>query len=62
MKRDLNRRIERIVSRTHKTLARDGIVAALDVGSTKICCFIGEIDELGITRVAGIGHQVSKGI
>lgn len=50
------------MSRAHKTLARDGIVAALDVGSTKICCFIGEMDELGIIRVAGIGHQASKGV
>jgi cell division protein FtsA len=50
------------VARTHRTLARDGIVAALDIGSTKICCFIGDVDDLGIIRVSGIGHQASKGI
>lgn len=50
------------MARTHRTLARDGIVAALDIGSTKICCFIGDVDDLGIIRVSGIGHQASKGI
>jgi cell division protein FtsA len=50
------------VAKAHRTLARDGIVAALDIGSTKICCFIGNVDDLGIIRVAGIGHQASKGI
>jgi cell division protein FtsA len=50
------------VARTHRALAKDGIVAALDIGSTKICCFIGDVDDLGIIRVSGIGHQASKGI
>jgi len=50
------------VARAHRTLAKDGIVAALDIGSTKICCFIGDVDDLGIIRVSGIGHQASKGL
>jgi len=50
------------VAKPQRTLARDGIVAALDIGSTKVCCFIGNVDDLGIIRVAGIGHQASKGI
>ena len=50
------------MAKPHRTLARDGIVAALDIGSTKVCCFIGDVDDLGIIRVAGIGHQASKGI
>lgn len=50
------------MAKPHRTLARDGIVAALDIGSTKVCCFIGNVDDLGIIRVAGIGHQASKGI
>ena len=41
---------------------KDGIISALDIGSTKICCFIGEVDELGLTRVIGIGHQASRGV
>ncbi len=40
---------------------RTGLVAALDVGSSKICCFVARADASGI-RVAGIGHQMSKGV
>jgi cell division protein FtsA len=50
------------------TAGRAGTIAALDVGSSKICCFIAKI-EPGRTssgnapvRVIGIGHQVSRGI
>ena len=42
---------------------RAGIYAALDVGSSKICCFIarsGGEDEL--PRIIGIGQQVSRGV
>ncbi len=51
---------------------RSGLVAALDIGSTKVCCLIGEMapakrqlpggpehDEL---TVIGIGHQASRGV
>ena len=38
-----------------------GLIAGLDVGSTKVCCFIARPGQNGI-RVIGIGHQVSKGI
>ena len=41
---------------------KGGMVAALDVGSTKICCFIAHLAEDGDVRVEGIGHQVSRGI
>ncbi|MBW7837405.1 MAG: cell division protein FtsA [Sphingomonadales bacterium] len=41
---------------------RDKIIAALDVGSTKVCCFIARLTEDGGFRVIGIGHQVSTGI
>lgn len=37
------------------------IVAALDIGSTKICCAIGRLDSDKGIRVLGIGYQVSKG-
>jgi cell division protein FtsA len=40
---------------------RGGFVAAVDIGSTKVCCFIAKIED-GAPRVAGIGHQVSKGV
>ena len=42
---------------------RNGIFAALDVGSSKVCCFIAkrEAGERGL-RVTGIGQQVSRGV
>ena len=55
------------------TLARQGYVAALDVGTTKICCLIAKVDgskniargeplPLGAVRIVGIGHQLSQGL
>lgn len=40
---------------------RNGLIAALDVGSSKVCCFIARADGQNL-RVIGIGHQVSRGI
>lgn len=39
-----------------------GSIAVLDVGSTKISCFIARLEMDGSIRVTGIGHQLSKGI
>jgi cell division protein FtsA len=44
-----------------KKKPRNGLIAALDVGSTKIACFIAKVDTTG-PHVVGIGHQVSKGV
>ena len=41
---------------------RSGLVAALDIGTTKICCFIAQIEGQGRVRVVGIGHQKSRGL
>jgi cell division protein FtsA len=40
---------------------RGSLIAALDIGTTKICCFIARVgtDE---PRVLGIGHQISRGV
>lgn len=38
------------------------IIAAVDIGSSKICCFIAEIKSHGTIEVIGIGHQASKGV
>lgn len=38
------------------------IIAALDIGSSKICCFIAEVKSHGTIEIAGIGHQASRGI
>lgn len=38
------------------------IIAALDIGASKICCFIAEIKTHGTIEVIGIGHQASRGV
>ncbi|WP_242390508.1 cell division protein FtsA [Pararhodospirillum photometricum] len=41
---------------------RDGLIAALDVGTTKIACLIAREEEDGHLRVLGIGHHRSRGM
>ena len=46
---------------------REGLIAALDVGSSKIACFLARVEEgrgdgVPYFRILGIGHQVSEGI
>lgn len=41
---------------------RSGIIAVLDIGSSKICCFIAQVTSDNSLRVIGIGHQLSQGI
>ena len=41
---------------------RTETIAALDVGSSKVTCFIGRTDAEGAIRVVGIGHHASKGV
>jgi cell division protein FtsA len=45
-----------------KTKHFTGSIAALDIGSTKVACFIARLEADGTIRVTGIGHQLSKGI
>jgi cell division protein FtsA len=40
---------------------RGSLIAALDIGTTKICCFIARVENQE-PRVLGIGHQVSRGV
>jgi len=40
---------------------RGSIVAAIDIGTTKVCCFIARLDG-DAPRVIGIGHQISRGV
>jgi cell division protein FtsA len=37
------------------------VVAALDIGTTKVCCFIARV-EPEKPQVIGIGHQISRGL
>ena len=39
-----------------------GSITVLDIGTTKIACFIAQIDSAGEIKIIGIGHQLSKGI
>jgi len=38
------------------------IISILDIGSSKICCFIAEVKNHGTINIVGIGHQASRGI
>src|ERR1700675_1245893 len=38
------------------------LTAALDVATTKVCCFIARRGEDGRPRVIGIGHQLARGL
>ena len=40
---------------------RGSLIAGVDIGSTKICCFIARVDGAD-PRILGIGHQVSRGV
>jgi cell division protein FtsA len=45
----------------HATLRpRGSIVAAIDVGTTKTCCFIARVEAH--PRIIGIGHQIGRGV
>jgi cell division protein FtsA len=44
------------------TRTRHRPIAALDVGCSKVCCFIARFDGNGLPHVIGIGQQASRGI
>lgn len=41
---------------------RTGLIAALDIGSSKVTCLIGHANADGGIRVTGIGHHASAGV
>ena len=41
---------------------RGGAVAAIDVGTTKVCTLIGDLDPEGRPRVLGVGVTISRGM
>ena len=43
-------------------IGRNGLLVALDIGSTKVSAFVARVDEGSHMRVLGIGHQVSVGM
>lgn len=42
--------------------SHDHLTAVLDIGTSKVVCLIGRLNEAGQLNVSGIGHQLSKGI
>jgi cell division protein FtsA len=48
-------------SRRPATRPRGSLITALDIGTTKICCFIARVED-DSPRVLGIGHQISRGV
>ena len=48
-------------SRRPAARPRGSLITALDIGTTKICCFIARV-EGDEPRVLGIGHQISRGV
>ena len=40
---------------------RGSLIAGVDIGTTKVCCFIGRLGH-SEPRVLGIGHQISRGV
>lgn len=51
------------MTKRNKVRPKGSLLAALDIGSSKIACFIGRvIDDEGKFEVIGVGHRPSKGI
>jgi cell division protein FtsA len=42
--------------------SKGSLVAALDIGTAKICCLIAKISDQGDLQVVGIGHHESRGL
>ncbi|MDB5410797.1 MAG: ftsA [Rhodospirillales bacterium] len=40
---------------------RGGLIAAVDIGTGKVCCFIARATPQG-PKIIGIGHQISRGV
>jgi cell division protein FtsA len=48
--------------RRHHPSMRRGLIAALDVGSSKVCCAIAQVQEKENFEILGIGKQLSSGV
>jgi cell division protein FtsA len=54
--------IRRADMKKPKIVPRGGLIAGLDVGTTKICCFIARAGDNDEPQVTGIGHQIAHGV
>ncbi len=47
----------------HKHKPKGSLLAALDIGTSKVACFIGRVaDDGGDFEILGVGHQASQGV
>ena len=58
----MTKETKKILTRKPEARGEKNIIAALDIGSSKICCFIAEVKGHNQIEVIGIGHQASKGV
>jgi cell division protein FtsA len=47
---------------SHQTKLKNGLIATLDIGSTKVTCLIARQEGTRPPRIIGIGHHVSGGV
>jgi cell division protein FtsA len=45
-----------------KGTVRNSVIAALDVGTTKVCCFVATTDDNGHLQISGVGHHRANGM
>src|SRR3954464_9219882 len=43
-------------------MSKKDFVVGLDIGTTKICCIVGEVAEAGVIDIVGIGTAPSTGL
>ena len=43
-------------------MSQDDLIVGLDIGSTKVCTVIGEINERGSVEIIGVGISPSEGL
>jgi len=55
----LSRRSGRVVASRAR---RSRLIAGLDIGTTKVCAIIGQVDESGNLRILGLGSAPSRGM
>ncbi len=53
---------EHHIMKRPRVAARNGLLSALDIGTSKICCFIARVAGDERPSVIGIGHQLSRGV
>jgi len=51
-----------LMSRRRRPLNNDGFVVGLDIGTTKVCAVIGELNENGTLEITGVGTCHSTGL